>query len=1043
MSPTSRDVQTLSERLADNFYAWERRGRGWAVWNYPVVLEPPFRPFFHAMSGDAPGDDARTPGLIERFVHLFRSAGERKQQARLEDEDIDEAEPDWDDEGTIVELQVRPSSDLDVGFELAERMILASAAASGPVSFECVGAKNRIALQFACRAEDQEAVVQVLSAFTPDTLVESAEHLLASAWDASGSESVVVDFGLTREFMLPLETPGSFKVDPLIALVGALDGLAEHEIALFQVLFERTAYPWVESIERAVSDGRGGSFFADAPGLVALARTKVSRPLFACVIRVGVRAATEGRSWDIARRLGCALEQFGSPAGNELMPLENDGYPKDAHIADVLGRRTRRSGMILASNELASIVHIPSSSVRTAAFRLPVRKTKAAPEQLFTGDVALGMNSHRGTTEVVRLGLPIRLRHVHVIGATGSGKSTLLREMMREDIEAGRGLALLDPHGDLADEVLALIPERRSKDVVVFDPADEEAPVGFNVLRARSERERELLGSDLVAVFRRFSTTWGDQMTAVLGNAILALLEHPEGGTLLDLRRLLVDRRFRDEVITRVDDPAVRSFWAHEYQSIRGRPEASILTRLDQFLRPRAVRRVVADRENRLDLTAFVESGGIFVGRLSQGAIGEENAHLLGSLLVAKFHQVALSREGTHEAERRDFFLYLDEFHHFVTPSLVALLSGARKYRVGLVLAHQELRQLRDSNCEAALLTNAATRVCFRLGDEDARRLADGFSAFDARDLQSLSTGEAICRVERADHDFTVQVRVSTHLPRDDAAARSAGIRKNSRERWGTPREAMDRILATAYGGGAPLGAALIEPETKNGSCEAPPENPPVEREQRGQAKTSPRVAKTPPQEPKLRPSQAPSPRTPGRGGANHKYIQSLIKHYGEERGFRVKIEAELTPGGRVDVLLDRNGQTIACEISISSTAEQEIENVRKCFVGGCGRVVVVSPTRKKLREVERLASSALTAADRERVSFCTLEEVLALLDQEAVPPEAREGNVLGYRVKTSFAKLSPEDQARRQEEIARTIIRSLRRMKDDQSGEGSSQGST
>ncbi|MBI5434901.1 MAG: type IV secretory system conjugative DNA transfer family protein [Planctomycetes bacterium] len=1034
---TGSEFRSLAARLTENFYAWERRGRGWLVWDEPVELEPPFRPFFHAVASAAPVDDARTPGLIERLLDRLRRfrGGASPHDAPLDAPDDGEQtdEPELDlDEDEIVEIQVRLPPDLDVSRELAERMVLACAGALGPVGFELVGTRGRIVLQFACRAADAGAVRRMLDAFVPDATVEEVPHLLASAWEGAGGECVVVDFGLSREFMLPLDVPRSFGIDPLIALAGALDGLREGEVALYQVLFQRTADPWVESIERAVSDGDGGAFFADAPGVLALAKGKVSRPLFACVIRAGASAQSSQRAWDLVRHLGSALQQFASPAGNELIPLANDGYPDESHVDDLLRRRTRRSGMILAADEVASIAHLPSPSVRTAAFRTPVRKTKAAPAHLLVGDVALGENAHRGASNTIRLASAIRLRHAHVIGATGSGKSTLLRELMRQDIEGGRGFALLDPHGDLADEVLALIPDKRRDDVVVFDPADEVAPVGFNVLRARTDREKELLGSDLVAVFRRFSTSWGDQMTAVLGNAILALLEHPDGGTLLDLRRFLVERGFREQVLARVDDPAVRSFWAREFSLLKGMPQASILTRLDQFLRPRAVRRVVAERENKLDLAALMDRGGIFVGKLSQGAIGEENAHLLGSLLVAKFHQVALSRERTPEADRRDFFLYLDEFHHFVTPSLVALLAGARKYHVGLVLAHQELRQLGDRELESALLTNAATRVCFRLGDEDARRLADGFAEFDARDLQSLATGEAICRVERADHDFTIRVRGSPPIAASDAAARTDAIRVRSRERWGTPRAEIDRVLEAVYRDSAPLPKEPVrgEPEKAvNG----------VVREEPTHVPEPPRVDTHAPREatkpaPDATPRRAPRARVepdPGRGGAKHKYLQSLIKRYAEERGYRARIEAELPGGGRVDVLLDRGSQSIACEISISSTPEQELANVLKCLAGGCASVVVVSPVRKRLRQVETLASTSLAAADGAKVSYRTPEELLAFLDEEPTVPDPREGVVLGYRVKTSFASVSPEDQAARQESIARTIVRSLRRMRE------------
>ncbi len=1034
MALSSELQATLAERLTADFYAWERRGRGWTVSKYPVILEPPFRPFFHKFLQDNPiADDARRPGILERLLDWFRRSGAERTPDAPADEGFDD-EPDPDDqEGELIELQVRLPPSLDVSRELAERMLLSLSGACAPVGFELIGLAGRMVLQFACRDEDAPTIRQVLEAFVPEAAIEEAPHFLENAWSSCGADcSVVADFGLSREFMLPLEVPRSFKVDPLLALVGAEAGLGERELTVFQVLFTRAVYPWAESIARAMTDSEGGAFFADAPETLALAGAKISRPLFAVVVRVGALAPTEDRAWALARLLGGALSQFTNPASNEFVPLTNDAYPEQEHATDLVLRRTRRSGMILGSDELASIVHLPSASVRAPELRGLIRKTKAAPSQLLTGDVALGENIDRGKTRVVRLGSSIRLRHMHLMGATGSGKSTLLKELLRQDIEAGRGVGLLDPHGDLADEVLDLIPEARYGEVVIFDPSDEEAPVGFNVLGAKTEREKQLLTSDLVAVFRRFSTSWGDQMTAVLGNAILAFLERKEGGTLLDLRRFLVERAFREHFLRTVEDPAVRSFWMREFPLLKGTPQASILTRLDAFLRPRALRRVVSVRERSLDLGALMERGGIFIGKLSQGAIGEENARLLGSLLVAKFQQVALARERLPESERRDFFLYLDEFHHFVTPSLTSLLGGARKYHVGLVLAHHELRQLRDPELQSALLTNAATRVCFRLGDEDARQIAQGFASFDSQDLQSLGISEAICRVERADHDFTLAVRSTSNSPAVLREERCASLRKRSRTTWGTPREEIDRILALAYG---TLALPTREqPDTAEyGNDVASGQEPKTVRPERKAADLQPV-----PRSREARASQTLQSATasghryqePGRGGAKHKYLQSLIKHYAESKGYRATLEAPGVKGGRIDVLLERGDFTIACEISIGSTGAQECAHVQTCLAGGYSRVIVLSPDRRRLRNLESKIRASVSENDSLRVSFFTLEELVAFLERETELPEIREETVLGYLVRTNRKALAPADEKVRHDSIVRTIVQSLRRMK-------------
>src|SRR5205814_9960193 len=214
--------------------------------------------------------------------------------------------------------------------------------------------------------------------------------------------------------------------------------------------------------------------------------------------------------------------------------------------------------------------------------------------------------------------------------------------LIRQDIENGEGVAVLDPHGDLVDQILGIIPPARIGDVVLVDPADLEYSIGFNILSAHSELEKNLLSSDLVAVFRRLSTSWGDQMTSVLGNAILAFLESSQGGTLADLRRFLVEVDFRKQFLGTVRDPEVVYYWGKEFPLLSGKPQAPLLTRLDTFLRPKLIRYMVSQKKDRLDFRSMMDSKKIVLAKLAQGAIGEENAYLLGTLIVAKLHQMAL-----------------------------------------------------------------------------------------------------------------------------------------------------------------------------------------------------------------------------------------------------------------------------------------------------------------------------------------------------------------------------------------------------------------
>ena len=290
--------------------------------------------------------------------------------------------------------------------------------------------------------------------------------------------------------------------------------------------------------------------------------------------------------------------------------------------------------------------------------------------------------------------------------------------MIRQDLENGEGLAVLDPHGDLVEKVLGTIPSWRIGDVILLDPSDEKFPVGFNVLSAHSDFEKTLLASDLIGVFQRLSTSWGDQMNSVFQNAILAVLESAQGGTLADLRRFLLDDTWRARFLQTVSDPDVRYYWNHAFPQLGGnQSRGPILTRLDMFLSPKPIRYMVSQQENKLDFAEIMDSGKIFLAKLPQGQMGKENAFLLGSLLVAKLQQMAMSRQRLASAKRRPFFCYIDEFQHFITPSMAEILSGARKYRLGLILAHTELRQLeRDKEVASAVLSNAFTGSFSGLG---------------------------------------------------------------------------------------------------------------------------------------------------------------------------------------------------------------------------------------------------------------------------------------------------------------------------------------
>jgi DNA helicase HerA-like ATPase len=324
-----------------------------------------------------------------------------------------------------------------------------------------------------------------------------------------------------------------------------------------------------------------------------------------------------------------------------------------------------------------------------------------------------------------------RRHHIYVIGKTGMGKTTLLENMLIQDIEQGRGVAILDPHGDLAQRLLDFIPKKRINDVVYFNPQDLDWPFSLNPFERVTPEKRHLVAAALMSVFAKlFASSWGPRMAHILRNSILALLEMP-GSSLLGIPRLLSDVDYREKVIAKVSDPKVRDFWNNEFASYQSkfRTEAMspVLNKVGAFLTSPMVRNIVGQARSKVTFRKLLDEGKILIANLPKGALGEENQILLGSLLVTKLQLAAMERVDMAEDARRDFHLYCDEFQNFATPSFIEILSEARKYRLDLTLAHQYIEQLDDS-IKSAVFGNVGTLISFRIGATDAEELEREFS---------------------------------------------------------------------------------------------------------------------------------------------------------------------------------------------------------------------------------------------------------------------------------------------------------------------------
>jgi energy-coupling factor transporter ATP-binding protein EcfA2 len=335
-----------------------------------------------------------------------------------------------------------------------------------------------------------------------------------------------------------------------------------------------------------------------------------------------------------------------------------------------------------------------------------------------------------------------RRAHTYIIGKTGTGKSTLLETLIRQDIASGHGLALLDPHGDLVERILAHLPEERKRDLIYFNVPDHAQALGLNPLETISPLRRPLAASGLLEVFKKlWLDSWGPRLEHIMRNALLALLDQPQA-TLADVLRLLDDQEFRKSAVTRVQNDRVRDFWAREYENypVRFRLEAiaPIQNKVGAFLANPVLNKILTQTKNAFYLRRVMDEGKILLVNLAKGKIGEDTATLLGALLITRVGLAALSRADISEADRKDFYLYLDEFQNFTTLSLASMLSELRKYRVNMIFAHQYLGQL-DPHVREAILGNVGTLLSFRLGVSDAEVLEKEFyPQFSIKDLISL-----------------------------------------------------------------------------------------------------------------------------------------------------------------------------------------------------------------------------------------------------------------------------------------------------------------
>ena len=420
-----------------------------------------------------------------------------------------------------------------------------------------------------------------------------------------------------------------------------------------------------------------------------------------------------------------------------------------------------------------------------------------------------GLTSFRNQKQKFGIKQDDRRRHFYTIGKTGMGKSNLMENMAIQDIQNGHGIAYVDPHGEGAEKLLDFVPEDRIKDVIFLNPADLDFPIAFNVMEKVDFKYRHLVAGGLMGVFKKvWPDVWSARMEYILNNAILALLEYPDS-TLLGVNRMLADPEYRKEVVSKITDPIVRSFWVTEYARYTQRYEieatAAIQNKVGQFVSNALIRNIIGQTRSTINMRKIMDEGKILILDLSKGRIGEDNSRLLGALLITKIQLAAMSRVDIPEEDRSDFYLYVDEFQNFATESFANILSEARKYRLCLTVGHQYISQM-DEIVRDAVFGNVGTLAVFRVGAEDAEFLEKEFSPeFTAEDLVNLSKYNIYLKLMIdgvASHPFSAQTLTP---PTPLADSNRDKIIQASRDRYGVKREIVEEKITAWTTSGQPL----------------------------------------------------------------------------------------------------------------------------------------------------------------------------------------------------------------------------------------------
>ncbi len=550
-------------------------------------------------------------------------------------------------------------------------------------------------------------------------------------------------------------------------------------------------------------------------------QSKIQKQPFETNIRVVASAQSKERAQDIVDHLVGAFNQFSLSAVNSLEPRSVTEKYLKKFVYEVSFRIfNERQANILNTEELASIYHFPTHYIETPYIKAAKSAVTPPPQDLPQDGVnLLGHVPFRGEDKQIYFASrDDRRRHFYIIGQTGTGKSAFMREMIRQDIENGEGVAVIDPHGELIEATLANIPKNRVDDVVLFEPFDMDRPMGLNMLEYDTPEQKDFAVQEMISIFYKLfpPEIIGPMFEHYMRNAMLALMADKENpGTLVEIPKMFTDPQFLKERLEKVTDPVVRNFWIKEWAATTGSTRSDMLgyvvSKVGRFIENEMMRNIIGQSHSGFDLSRVMDEKKIFLANLSKGQTGEVNSSLLGLILVSKMQMAAMKRARMKESERQDFYLYIDEFQNFTTDSIAVILSEARKYKLNLTIAHQFIPQLQEE-IKNAVLGNVGSMGAFRIGAEDAefleKQFEPGFSRFDLVNLDNFTLVMKMMLNNKTSTPF----RMNTYPPKKGREEIVPIIKKIAKLKYGKPRALVEQDIIKRSFTSAPVAPQVPPP---------------------------------------------------------------------------------------------------------------------------------------------------------------------------------------------------------------------------------------